>query len=178
MPDAVFTRPTPDEYAPYFARYIALVPPGDLVAAYEGQLRTFPALLERIGDEYSTQRTAPGKWNIREVVGHLADTERVFGYRATQFSRGDARALPSFDQDAWIAIGGHADRLLPDLVSEWSAARRSTIALLRGLPRAALARQGVASDMTFSVLALLCVIPGHVEHHVARLREDHPAVFA
>ena len=177
MPSSVLSRPLVDEYAPYFARYISLVPAGDLVAVYERQLAELPALLARVGESGSTYRYAPDKWSIREVIGHLIDAERVFSYRATQFSRSDGRALPSFDQDVWTPLGEYDSRSLADLVEEWTAVRRSSSTFLRGLPSAALERRGIASEMEFSVLALLCLVPGHVQYHIDRLQTDYSAAF-
>ena len=177
MPHQVLQRPAGDEYAPYFARYISLVPDGDLVAILQEQLTELPALLARVGEARESFRYAPGKWSVREVAGHLIEVERVFTYRATQFAHGDARALPGYDQEAWVPLGAYDGRTLADLVEEWTVARANTVAMVRGLPEGALARRGIASEMEFSVLALLCVMPGHVQYHMLRLPVDYSAAF-
>lgn len=178
MPSSVLSRPSTNDYAEYFGRYISKVPAGDLLAIYELQLAEFPALLARVSQERSTYRYAPGKWSVREVVGHVIDTERVFTYRATHFSRSDPSPLPSFDQEHWTPLGEYDSRPLADLVEEWIAVRRNSLALLRGLPAAALARRGVASENPFSTLAMLCLIPGHVQYHIERLPVDYALAFA
>jgi hypothetical protein len=178
MPIAIATRPLPDEYDPYFARYISLVPPGDLVTSLDEQGDALAVLLRQIGPSGELHRYQPTKWSVREVVGHLIDTERVFAYRATQFSRGDHRALPSFEQDSWLPFGEYDARSLVTLLEEWRVVRANTSALARHMPSAALVRRGIASEMTFSVLALLCIIVGHVEHHLARLPIDYRAALA
>ncbi len=177
MPATILLRPSADEHAPYFATYISMVPAGDLVSVYRTQLDSLPALLAGIGDARAGYRYAPDKWSVREVVGHLIDTERVFSYRATQFSRGDSSPLPSFDQDAWVPHGHYDSRALEDLIEEWRDVRRASLSLVRGLPSEALARRGIASNMSFSVLALVCIIPGHVAYHVTRLPTDYAAAW-
>ena len=178
MPDIVAARPSVEDYAPYFARYVTLVPDGDLVEILRSQEHTLSRLLERVDPAREAYRYALEKWSVREVVGHLIDTERVFSYRATQFSRGDMRPLPSFDQDAWLPFGEYDARSLRELLDEWRAARANTLALLRHMPAPALRRRGIASDMEFTVLALLSIIAGHVEYHLARLPADYRAAFA
>ena len=120
---------------------------------------------------------APGKWTIREIVGHLTDTERVFSYRATAFSRGDPGALPGFDQAAWAPRGAYNTRTLPDLIAEWAVTRDATLALLRNMPRHGLRRSGVASGNPCTVLALLTILPGHVEYHRRLLERDYLAAM-
>lgn len=178
MPARISSRPAATDYAEYFDRYISLVPTGDLVSVYEKQLQALPALLARVRPEHETHRYAPNKWSVREVVGHLSDTERVFSYRATHISRADAHPLPSFDQDAWTPYGEYDSRTLADLTDEWITVRRCTLSLLRNMPAAGLERRGIASDRPFSVLALLCVIPGHVQYHMEHFQSDYSAAFS
>ncbi len=173
MPASVLDRPATDDYAAYYHRYIELVPPGDLVAILGAQRDELLALMAPISEAGAGHAYAPGKWTIREVIGHLTDTERVFAYRATAFSRGDAAPLPGFDQDAWMPYGEYQKRPLPDVVGEWRAVRDATIALLRSMPAAGLGRRGVASDNPVTVLAALTMVPGHVEYHLRQLRERY-----
>lgn len=112
-----------------------------------------------------------GKWTIREVVGHITDTERVFTYRATAFSRGDSSPLPGFDQAEWTPRGEYNARSLAEVLAEWVATRDATIALVRAMPAAGLARHGVASGATLTALAALVIIAGHVEYHLRHLSE-------
>lgn len=170
MPASVLVRPTSADYPDYFGRYISLVPAGDLVEIMTNQIATLRELLEPIGEEGAGYAYAPGKWTIREVIGHLTDTERVFAYRATAFSRGDAQSLPGFDQDAWLPFGKFDERPLVDLLDEFTDTRRSSLALLRGMPEEALNRRGVASGKEISVLACICNLPGHVNYHIDQLR--------
>jgi hypothetical protein len=178
MPRIITERPLVSDYAPYYGKYIRMVPEGDLVAIAEAQVEELTRALVPVDDGRSRFRYADGKWSIREVIGHLTDTERVFSYRATAFSRGDAQPLPGYDQALWNPLGEYDDRDLSELVDEWIAARCATVALMRYMPAAALTRRGIASQVEFSVLALLSILPGHVAYHIERLRHDYLEAFA
>ncbi|MBL8982290.1 MAG: DinB family protein [Gemmatimonadetes bacterium] len=165
MPASILTRPSADEYAPYYERYISRVPAGDLVTQLDAQAASFEAMFRAIPESRAGFRYATGKWSLREVVGHLIDTERVFTFRAISFARGDQNPLPSFDQDAWIPPARFDERTLHDLMNEWATVRAATIAMVRGLPENALTRRGTASGVSFTVLALLHIPPGHLTVH-------------
>jgi hypothetical protein len=173
MPSSVLVRPTSADHAEYYSNYIRLVPAGDLVEIMASQIPALRALLEPVGDADAGRRYAPGKWTVREVVGHLTDTERVFSFRATAFSRGDAQPLPSFDQAAWNTHGGYDERTLSDLLDDWTDTRKSTLALVRSMPAEALARRGIASGNEISVLACISILAGHVNYHIDHLREHY-----
>ena len=161
------SRPGIDEYAPSFAGYVARIAEDqDILAALAGQLDDVIAWLDRIHDARGNYRYAPGKWSIKQVVGHLSDTERVFAYRALRIGRGDTTPLPGFDDQAYVPEQRADDRPLAELVEEWGAVRRATVALFRNLPSAGWYRQGTASDQPISVRALAYVIAGHTHHHL------------
>ena len=148
-------RPDPGEYNTYFDRYIALVPAGDIIALLSVQLDDTVALVRDLTDEQALHAYAPGKWTIKEVLGHVMDAERVFMYRALRFARGDATALPGFDENTYAPAGGFNARPLASLVSELTAVRRATVAFLAGLPSAAWERSGTASGFPVSVRGLM-----------------------
>jgi hypothetical protein len=170
MPMTVFGRPSAGENASYYDNYISKVPPGDLVVIMSDQMTALDALLRPLTESAAAYRYAPGKWSVKQVVGHLIDTERVFSFRAIAFARNEIARLPSFDQDAWVAAADNDERSLVSLLDEWIAVRRASIAMVRGLSEAALLRRGVASDVEFSVRATLCILPGHVQYHIEHLR--------
>src|SRR6266567_5693029 len=97
------TIPDRTEAAEYYFTYIDQVPRGDIRDILEVQSRETLALLGGISEEQSLHRYAPDKWSIREVVGHLNDTERLFVFRAFWFGRGFDSPLPSFDQHTAIS---------------------------------------------------------------------------
>ena len=159
------TRPDPGEYNAYYDRYVALVPEGDIIALLTVQLDDTIALVRDLSEEQALHTYAPGKWSIKEVLGHIMDAERIFMARALRFARGDATPLPSFDENRYAPAGGFNDRPLASLVSELTAVRRATVALLAGLPAAAWERKGTASDAPVSVRGLAWITAGHELHH-------------
>ena len=168
-----YERPGPEEYGPFHAGYVALVPEGDLLALLERQLGETTALLQSLPETRGDFAYAPGKWTIKEVVCHLSDAERVFAYRALRFARGDQTPLPSFDEQLWAPNSGASRRTLAGLTEEFRMVRGATLALLRGLPPEATTRSGVASGKETSVRALAWIIAGHERHHLKILRERY-----
>ena len=166
-------RPAAGDYSPYYGRYIEKVPDGDVLDTLEQQLGDTIHLLGGISEARGDYRYAPGKWTLKEVVGHLIDSERVFAYRALCFARGDAGPYPSFEQNDYVANGGFARRTLRDLTGEFVHVRRGNLHLFRGLDEAAIERRGTASGVIVSVRALLWIIAGHERHHVTGIREQY-----
>lgn len=165
--------PAPDEHAPFYARYVELARGGDLMEMLARQPVRTRALCGRLSDQEAMGRYAPGKWSVKEVLGHLADTERILSYRLLRVARGDATPLPQFDENAFVA-GAHFDRRsLASLLEELEAVRASTLALAGGVQREAWERRGVASGHAVSARALAYIVAGHVEHHLAILQERY-----
>lgn len=170
---ATTTAPDRTEAAEYYFTYIDQVPAGDICVLLEAQLAETLALLRDISDARSLTRYAPGKWTIRQVVGHLNDTERLFVFRALWFARGFDSPLPSFDQNVAVSAAGADERSWRSHVDEFSAVRAATLAFFRGLPADAWTRRGVASGNPFTVRALAYLAVGHVSHHTRILRERY-----
>ena len=167
-------RPKADEYAAAFSGYVARVAEDeDIEAVLASQLDEVLNWLNRIPEVRGDYRYAPGKWSIKEVVGHLSDTERVFAYRALRIGRGDTTPLSSFDDQAYVPELRAGDRTVADMAGEWGDVRRATIALLRNLPTAAWQRRGTASDQPITVRALAYVIAGHARHHLEVLEKRY-----
>ena len=172
------SRPLETEYAPYFQRYVAHVTEDDILPAMRAQSDALDLLLDRVRPEHETFRYAEGKWSIREVVGHLIDGERMFGYRALCIARGDTQNLPGFDENEYM-ISAPFDRInLEDLLSEFRLVRLSNIAMLRNLDETAWTRMGTANDAPVSVRALAFIMVGHVRHHMGVLRERYQVAAA
>lgn len=157
--------PDASEYATYYGRYISLVGGHDVVAALEEQPRETLALLSTLSDEQGDYRYAPGKWTIKEMLGHVIDVERVFAYRALRFARNDQTPLASFEQDDYVRAGGFGDCRLADLIEEFVCVRRSSVMLFGKLSPEAWMRRGVASDNPVTVRAIAYIIAGHELHH-------------
>ncbi|HKW89475.1 MAG TPA: DinB family protein [Candidatus Acidoferrales bacterium] len=166
-------RPEAAEAAPYYFTYINKVEGDDAVAAIEKQLEPSLAFFAGISEEKSLHRYAPGKWSVRETLGHVNDCERLFNQRAFWFARGFETPLPSFDQHVAIAAA-HADRIpWAAHVEEFRRVRLASISLFRNMPAEAWSRHGIASDNPFSVRALAFVVAGHLTHHVNIIRERY-----
>lgn len=170
-----FARPADSEYAPYYARYVRAVPDGDVLDLLERQLGDTVHLLGGVTEARADHRHAPGKWSIRQVVGHVVDTERIFAYRGLCFARGDAGPFPGFEQDDYAERGGFDQRTLRDLVGELVHVRRGNVMMFRGMSAEAHERRGVASGVSFTVRAIPWILAGHERHHVGILRERYLA---
>jgi len=169
----MIAAPESSEYADFYARYIALVPPGDLSVTLQAQLDRGLPFLRGIGDEKSLIRYEPGKWSVREILGHLTDSERIFACRALRFARADSTPLPGFDQDPYVAAAGFDARPWNDLITEYEYVRRSSIVFFRSLRPEVALRSGIANKASVSVRALGYVIAGHELHHFKVIRERY-----
>jgi len=168
-------RPQANEHHPYFSRYIDLVPEEDIVGAMEAQARDTAALLAGVGEEKAAFRYAPKKWSVKQVVGHVTDAERVFGYRLLAIARGETQSLPSFDEGDYMRAANFDDRPFADLVDELAAVRHATLLMLRGLSDEAWTRIGTANNAATSARAVAYTLLGHERHHVKVLRERYLA---
>jgi uncharacterized damage-inducible protein DinB len=163
-------RPEANEYASYYGKYVSLVPDADVVETLTRQNEDTLALLGGVTEERAGFRYEPGKWSIKQIVGHLIDTERIFAYRALAIARGEQKPLPGMEQDEYMATTNFDARTLADLAEEFSHVRRANTLMLRGLSDEAWSRRGVASDNEVTVRAIAYIIAGHEAHHVQILR--------
>jgi len=163
-------RPDSSEYAPQYANYISLVPENDILKAMSDGLADTLAFLAQVSETESRLRHPPYTWTIKQVVGHLNDCERIFGYRALRFARGDSTPLPGFDENVYAKAAVFERVPLTELVREFDALRRSHIILFNNLADVDWARRGIASEADMTVRALAFAIVGHERHHMAILR--------
>lgn len=166
-------RPDPTEFSPYYAGYIARVPDGDVVATLAAQVADTVALVRSLPEEKGAHRYGEGKWSIRQVLGHMADTERIMAYRALRVARGDATPLAGFDENAFVANARFDARTLESLAEDLALVRRATFSLLMPLSDEELVRGGSANGAPVTARALAWIIAGHERHHVAVLRERY-----
>jgi hypothetical protein len=167
------TRPAPEESIPYYHRYIDRVSDEELGTQLTQQLREIEQLFENVTDRDALARYAEGKWSVKEILGHLSDTERIFSYRLLRIARGDATPLEGYDENAYVPAGRFDDRPLPMLLAELRAVRVSTAAMLEGLPEDAWGRWGEANGSPVTARALAYIIVGHVAHHLEVLRSRY-----
>jgi uncharacterized damage-inducible protein DinB len=167
----MLTRPDSTEYAPYYNQYIARVPDGDLFAFLSDQMANYREAMGRTSEEAAARPRREGEWTIKDVIGHVCDGERVFGYRALRFSRGDNKELAGWDQDEYAREAHANSRTLGDLLSEFEHLRRANIVMFRSMTDEATSRTGVANANRVSVRALAYILAGHAEHHLVQLKE-------
>ena len=166
-------RPEPGEYAPYYDRYISLVPGSDILAALDSQRRQMLILLCGRDDADGDFRYTPDKWSAKEVLGHVCDSERIFAYRALRIARADRTPMEGFEQDDYVKFGPFGQRSLASLVEEFDSVRKASIALFRGLDEPAWTRRGVANKNEVSVRGLAYIVAGHEVHHRRILEEKY-----
>jgi hypothetical protein len=166
-------RPEPGEYNSYYERYISLIPGSDILATLDTQRRQMMLLLSGRDEADGDFRYATGKWNAKEVLGHVCDTERIFAYRALRISRGDQTPIEGFEQDDYVKNGPFGRAPLTDAVEDYIAVRRATLTLFRNLDEAAWSRRGVANKHEISVRAIAYLVAGHELHHRRILEEKY-----
>ena len=178
MPDTGPGRPAADECLPYYFQYIDLVPDGGhVVTQLERQIAETAAYLATFTPAEAAWREAPGEWNMLEIVGHLADTERVYEYRALHIARADPRMWTSIEFPAYAAAANYQARTLADIVAEYAAVRAAFVALLRGLDAAAWGRRAPDDWSLRSVRAVAYTMAGHELHHVADIRRQQSGYY-
>lgn len=168
----IITRPDQSEFAPFYAGYIGKVPdsgPQPLMTEQIGELEKLRALPE----DQANHAYAAGKWTVKELIGHLADAERVFSYRLVRIARGDKTPLSGFDEKVWAKTAPHGKRSMADVVDEMIAIRRATLALVDSLDDTTVSNVGLANNNSVSARAICWIMAGHAKHHLDILRERY-----
>jgi hypothetical protein len=169
----LLSRPQPGEYVPYYDKYISLIAGNNIIEILEKQLQDFPKFFAGRAEKDGELRYAPEKWSVKQVLGHLNDTERVFSYRALRISRNDKTPIEGYEQDDYVRYGPFEQRRLSNLVQEFTCVRNATISLFRNLDREAWTRSGVANKNEVTVRVLAYIIAGHLVHHRTILEERY-----
>lgn len=158
---------------PYFHRYIQLVPEQDALKYLQNNLDKSMGFLSSISEEQSLFSYAPGKWTIKEVLGHMIDTERVFAYRAMRIARNDKTNLPGFEENDYVAAAHFNQTKWADLLQQFKNLRITTIDLFASFDEAAMQREGSANNAPTNVKALMFITAGHEMHHLGVLKERY-----
>jgi uncharacterized damage-inducible protein DinB len=166
----MISKPKPEEYSPFAVGYVNLVPDSHVVELLERLMESSYELFSNLTDEQAAYTYAPGKWTVKQILGHLIDTERTFAYRALVFSRNHIE-LPGFDQDIYVNNTDFNCQNIQDLAAEFKATRQSNIYMIKGFSEEQLLRTGVASNHLFSVRAFVYMMAGHEMHHLKGLKE-------
>ena len=167
------TKPSTGEFLDYYRRYVSLVPDGDVISTLAGQMKETQALLRGMPASKGSYRYAPGKWSVNEMLGHMIDSERIFGIRALRFARNDPTPLPGFEQDDYVRGASFDACALRDLAAELESVRVSTIFFYKHLDEEAWMRRGTANGALVTVRALAYITAGHELHHRRMLRERY-----
>jgi hypothetical protein len=166
-------RPQPGEYKPFQAAYIALVTEDDILAVLSGQIETIEQLAATITREQETFRYAPGKWSVRQVFGHLADAERIFGYRALCIARGQKEPLPPFDENLFVETANFDRRTVVDLAAELILLRRASLSMMHAFEDSAWTQTCLSNAAITSTRAIVWTTAGHLRHHIAILKDRY-----
>jgi hypothetical protein len=170
-------RPERGDYPEYYDRYMVMVESGDIVKVMENQLQTTGNFFNSITEEQGDIAYAEGKWTVKEVIGHVNDTERIMAYRALAIARGEKKSLPGFEQDEYVANSNFTKRILTDLIEEYRTLRASNIILFNSFTENELSKKGYANESEISVLSLAFIIAGHELHHIKILKERYLKVL-
>ena len=165
-------RPQAEDFPVFYKGYIDTVS-NDVLAELEHQVDLFPALLRSISAQKASFAYAEGKWTVKELVGHIIDTERIMAYRALRFARNDATALAGFEEHDYVINAHFADRSLESMAQEFEYLRKANLYLIRSLNETELNRTGISNGMPISVKALVFIIAGHLNHHIRILKERY-----
>lgn len=168
----MISRPNHDEYSEYAARYVNLVGDGPILEILERQKEESYNLFTTLSPEKPGYAYAEGKWTIKEMLGHMADTERIFAYRALVFSR-ESITLPGFDQDVYMVNNTFNSRTIEDIANEFKTVREASIYLFRNMNEGQSAQKGIASGSPFSPRAYAYMIAGHEMYHHQILKERY-----
>lgn len=166
-------KPKEGEFNPYFGRYIGVTPEGDPVLLLQEQERDLLALYGALNEEQSMYKYEEGKWSLKELLGHIADTERIMSYRMLCAARGDKTPLPGFDQDIYVNGTSFDRKPLAELIADFRAVRAATLSLVQSLTEEELGRAGVVNNASTTAAALVYIIIGHAGHHLNIVRERY-----
>lgn len=169
----MINRPEKDEFAPYYLPYVNSVPEGDIFSTLTKQLEDTVLLLKNVTEEQGKFRYAPGKWSIKEVIGHMTDTERIMAYRLMCIARGETVSLPGFDESQYVANSSFNDQSFEQLLEHFSAVRKSTLVLMKSLNDDAWLRKGLANNTGVTVRGIAYIIAGHAMHHCQIIKERY-----
>lgn len=166
-------RPTENEYPSYYLPYINQVPDGDVVQLLKENLEETVKLFEGISEEDELFRYAPGKWSIKEVLGHITDTERIMSYRLLRVSRGDKTPLAGFNENDYVEAAQTNQLSMKNILEDFITTRKATISLIQNIPNGAWANIGNANGMEITTRAIAYIIAGHQIHHCNIVKERY-----
>jgi uncharacterized damage-inducible protein DinB len=163
-----------DGYASFYQPYLDLVPNDGNLIQHLNEIKTeTEELISGLSEEQQTYRYSEGKWTIKDILVHLADSERILIYRATRIARGDKTDLPGCDETLFASNANANNRQVESILKELEALRVSSILFIETLDEEALNRTGTANGYPMSTRLLVNHIYGHHRHHLNIIRERY-----
>jgi len=164
---------TPHEPQSHYQKYYDLIPPGEIIKILQNQQQAVVQFFQSVSDEKALYRYAPGKWSIKELFGHIIDSERIFSYRALCIGRHEKNPLPGWDQDDYIHNANFDDQSVTELVNQFVIARMGFIALYQSFTTEAIQNVGIANNHHLSPRLIARILAGHAAHHLNILQERY-----
>ena len=146
---SIFSNPassTPTDIAAYVAALLHLLGDNDPVVVLRETPAALQRFLETVPPRIAASPEAPGKWSIRDVIQHLADSELVGGFRLRMVLAHDRPPLTGYDQDLWASRLRYRDVEVGDAFEQFAALRRANVRLWQSLTAEDLARVGLHSE--------------------------------
>ena len=165
-------RPQAEDYPVFYKAYIDSVS-DDVLIELENQIELFSKLLRSIPADKGSYAYAEGKWTVKELIGHIIDTERIMAYRTLRFARNDATPLAGFEENDYVMNANFADSSLENMAQEFEHLRRANLFMIKSLNETELNRTGISNGLPISVKALVFIIAGHLNHHIRILKERY-----
>jgi uncharacterized damage-inducible protein DinB len=173
----MYNKPQPGDYSPYFEKYLQQLPDEPLMALLEKQPEQLAGILAEVSEDQAEKPYAPGKWNAKQVLGHMMDTERIMLYRALCISRGEQGSLPGFDENAYVAQADFSSRTVESLLQEYRISRQNSLVFFQNLEEGARQRRGLCNGASTTVNGLLGIMVGHERHHLNLFKERYLPVW-
>jgi len=170
------SRPAPGDYAPFYETYVRKILEAHPLSILQENLKQFEAAMKKLDYSKPDYAYAEGKWTVKQLLQHMIDTERIFGYRALRIARGDNTPLPGFDEVSFAANASVKHITIDELADELIKLRQGHITMFSHFSPDDLNRKGIASNSPVTVTALAYIMAGHVTHHIEILKDKYGAI--
>lgn len=166
-------KPSPSDLSEYYKSYLHYVPEDDLLQLLKGQKTAIENFVSSVPAGKEAFRYAEGKWELKEVIGHLCDTERILSYRALRIARNDKTPMSGFDENWYTPNSNYKDRSLKNIAEELLAVRQASILLFENMSEEMFDRKGTTNNSQATVRGILFFIVAHARHHMGVIKERY-----
>jgi len=171
--EQLYSRVASEEYDPFYGRYIEHSRGRNFLTRLKQSKADFLAMAATLNDKTARHRYAADKWSVKEIIGHVTDTERIMAFRALSFARGERAKLPGYDHDAYVQAANFDSLPLDTLLANYISVRKSSLKMFESFTPEMILQTGIASGCRFSVRALGFIIAGHDMHHRQVIRKRY-----